>query len=184
MKIHTLLAVLACTLFVTAPTAFAGDSVHDFTVKDIKGKDVDLSSYKGKVLLIVNVASECGATPQYANLVALQEQYKEKGLVVLGFPANNFGGQEPGSNEEIAKFCSSTYDVNLPMLAKVSVSGDDKVPVFSYLASAANPDKEGDIGWNFEKFLVGKDGKVLRRSDPGTEPDGEELTAAIDEAVK
>lgn len=184
MKSHQILAAIVALFFAITPAAFAGDSVHDFTVKSIKGEDVELATYKDKVLLIVNVASECGATGQYANLVALQEAYKDKGLIILGFPTNDFGGQEPGSNEEIAKFCSSTYGVDFPMFSKVPVSGDGKVPLFKYLASATNPDMEGDIGWNFEKFLVGKDGKLLRRFSTNVEPDAEEIISAIDEAVQ
>ena len=184
MTLHPILAAVATLFLLSMPAAVAAETVHDFTVKDIKGEDVDLATYKDKVLLIVNVASECGATPQYATLVALQEAYADKGLVVLGFPTNDFGGQEPGSNEEIAEFCSSTYDVNFPMFAKIPVSGDNRVPLFSYLASAPNPDEEGDIGWNFEKFLVGKDGKLLRRFATHVEPDSEEIISAIDEALK
>ena len=164
--------------------AYAGDSVHDYQVKDIQGKDVNLADYKDKVLMIVNVASKCGATPQYADLVALQEKYADQGLVVLGFPANNFGGQEPGSNEEIMEFCKATYEVDFPMFAKVSVKGDDKAPLFEYLTSAENPDKEGDIGWNFEKFLVGKDGKLLRRFKTGINPGDSDVSEAVEKALK
>lgn len=184
MKIPSLLAAFTTALILAAPAAHAGDSVHDYKVKDIEGKDVDLSAYKDKVLLIVNVASRCGATPQYEQLVELQKTYKDQGLVVLGFPANNFGGQEPGSNEEIKEFCESTYQVDFPMFAKVSVKGDDKAPLFEYLTSAENPDKQGDIGWNFEKFLIGKDGKLLRRFKTGTSPDTAEVTEAVEAATK
>jgi glutathione peroxidase len=161
----------------------AEDSVHDFKVKDIKGGDVDLSSYKGKVLLIVNVASKCGATPQYDPLQALHAKYAGKGLVVLGFPANNFGAQEPGTDAEIADFCTSNYSVEFPMFSKVSVKGDDKAPLFTYLTSAENPDKQGDIGWNFEKFLIGKDGKLIRRFATRVQPDDATVVAAIEEAL-
>jgi len=183
MKLLSLLATAALALAL-APSAIAGDSVHDYEVKDIQGKDVKLADYKDKVLLIVNVASKCGATPQYADLVALQEKYEDKGLVVLGFPANNFGGQEPGSNDEIMEFCKATYEVDLPMFAKVSVKGDDKAPLFEYLTSAENPDKEGDIGWNFEKFLVGKDGKLIRRFKTGVNPGDSDVTEAVEKALK
>lgn len=161
----------------------AADSVHDFKVQDIQGKDVELSSYKGKVLLIVNVASQCGATPQYDPLQSLYKKYADKGLVVMGFPANNFGGQEPGSDAEIAEFCTSKYSVEFPMFSKVSVKGDDKAPLFGYLTGAANPDKQGDIGWNFEKFLVGKDGRLIRRFATKVRPDDAELVAAIEKAL-
>jgi glutathione peroxidase len=179
---------LLCTLLLTgfaafAPSLFAEDSVHEFKVQNIKGEDVDLSSYKGKVLLIVNVASKCGATPQYDPLQELYAKYEDKGLVVLGFPANNFGGQEPGSNEDIADFCSSNYSVKFPMFSKVSVKGGDKAPLFEYLTSAKNPDKEGDIGWNFEKFLIGKDGKLIRRFVTGVKPDDSVVVSAIETAL-
>lgn len=181
--------MLLSSLFLTALAAVvspvkAEDSVHEFKVQNIKGEDVDLSSYKGKVLLIVNVASKCGATPQYDPLQELYAKYADQGLVVLGFPANNFGGQEPGSDEEIAEFCTSKYDVEFPMFSKVSVKGDDKAPLFQYLTSAENPDKQGDIGWNFEKFLIGKDGKLIRRFATKVDPTNSDLVAAIETALK
>lgn len=175
--------LLATALLFTGATLRAEDSVHEFKVKNIEGKDVDLSEYKGKVLLIVNVASKCGATKQYDPLQALYHKYEDKGLVVLGFPANNFGGQEPGSDEEIAEFCSSKYNVEFPMFSKVSVKGDDKAPLFTYLTAAENPDKQGDIGWNFEKFLIGKDGKLIRRFATRVDPANEDLVAAIETAL-
>ncbi|HRQ88723.1 MAG TPA: glutathione peroxidase [Bacteroidia bacterium] len=179
MKTLALLSALA----LSAMPLLAEDSVHEFKVTDIQGKEVDLADYKGKVLLIVNVASKCGATPQYDPLQALHAKYADKGLVVLGFPANNFGGQEPGSDEEIAEFCTTKYSVAFPMFSKVSVKGDDKAPLFGYLTSAANPDKQGDIGWNFEKFLIGKDGKLVRRFATRTKPDDATVIAAIEEAL-
>jgi glutathione peroxidase len=175
--------LLIAALALAALPLVAEDSVHDFKVKNIKGDDVDLSGYKGKVLLIVNVASKCGATPQYDPLQALYAKYADKGLVVLGFPANNFGAQEPGSDEEIAEFCTSNYSVEFPMFSKVSVKGDDKAPLFTYLTAAENPDKQGDIGWNFEKFLVGKDGKLIRRFPTKVKPDDATVVAAIEEAL-
>lgn len=175
--------LLIAALALAALPLVAADTVHDFKVKNIKGDDVDLSSYKGKVLLIVNVASKCGATPQYDPLQALYAKYADKGLVVLGFPANNFGAQEPGTDEEIAEFCTSNYSVEFPMFSKVSVKGDDKAPLFTYLTSAENPDKQGDIGWNFEKFLVGKDGKLIRRFPTKVKPDDATVVAAIEEAL-
>ncbi len=161
----------------------AADSVLDFRVSDIEGRETDLSEFKGKVLLIVNVASRCGATPQYDPLQALYAKYSEQGLVVMGFPANNFGGQEPGSNEEISDFCTSKYSVEFPMFSKVSVKGEDKAPLFQYLTSAENPDKTGDISWNFEKFLVGKDGRLIRRFGTRVRPDDAELVAAVEKAL-
>jgi glutathione peroxidase len=181
----TLLTTLA--LAVTASFSLAADikeSIHDYKVKDIEGKEIDLSEYKGKVLLIVNVASECGATRQYAPLQMLNLKYGKDGFAVIGFPANNYGGQEPGSDEEIAAFCSKKYEVTFPMMSKVSVKGDDQAPLFQYLTSAENPDKKGDIGWNFEKFLVGKDGKVLRRFTTQVQPDDSTVTEAIEQAIK
>ncbi len=179
MKTLALLSALA----LSAIPLLAADSVHEFKVKDIQDKEVDLSAYKGKVLLIVNVASKCGATPQYDPLQAIHAKYADKGLVVMGFPANNFGGQEPGSDAEIAEFCTSKYSVEFPMFSKVSVKGEDKAPLFAYLTTAANPDKQGDIGWNFEKFLVGKDGKLLHRFGTRTKPDSDEVVAAIEKAL-
>ncbi|MCA9034972.1 MAG: glutathione peroxidase [Planctomycetaceae bacterium] len=147
----------------------AADSVHEFTVKSIDGKDVDMSQYKGKVLMIVNVASKCGATPQYEQLQALNEKYGEKGLVVLGFPCNQFGMQEPGTAEEIKSFCSSTYDVTFPLFTKINVKGDDQAPIYKYLTEHA--EDTAAVGWNFEKFIVGKDGKVAGRFKTRTSPD-------------
>lgn len=183
MKTLTRLLATALIAGLSATAAPAADSVHDFKVKDIDGKDVDLSAYKGKVLLIVNVASKCGATPQYENLQSVYKTFKDKGLVVLGFPANNYGGQEPGSESEIKEFCTANYSVEFPMFAKVSVKGDDQAPLFSYLTTAKNPDAEGDIKWNFEKFLVGKDGKLLHRFATRTKPDDAAVVAAIEKAL-
>ncbi len=156
-----------------------GSSIHRFSVKDIDGKDMKLESYKGKVVLIVNVASRCGYTKQYADLQKLYEQYQKQGLVVLGFPANNFGGQEPGSNEEIKLFCSETYNVSFPMFSKVSVKGNDIHPLFKTLTTAPNPNFTGDINWNFEKFLIDKNGNLVHRFRSKTEPMSTELVSAI-----
>ena len=158
-------------------------NAHDFTLDDIAGNPVDLSRYQGKVLLVVNVASQCGYTKQYQNLVVLHERFKDRGALVLGFPANNFGQQEPGTNAEVAEFCSSRYGVSFPMFAKVSVKGGDQHPFFAYLTSAANPDFTGDIEWNFEKALVGKDGRLRRRFRSAALPDGPEITAAVEQAL-
>ncbi len=181
----TLLTSLSLALMISFSLADDGNkSIHDYNVKDINGKEVNLSAYKGKVLLIVNVASQCGATSQYTPLQALNLKYGKDGFSVIGFPANNYGGQEPGSDEEIAEFCSKNYDVTFPMMSKVSVKGDDQDPLFEYLTSADNPDKKGDIGWNFEKILVGKDGKVLRRFATQVQPDDKTVTDAIEKAIK
>lgn len=159
------------------------DSVHDFELKDIDGENVSLNKYEGKVLLIVNTASECGFTPQYEGLQALYEKYKDDGLVVLGFPANNFGGQEPGTNEEIKQFCKVNFDVSFPMFSKVSVKGEDINPLFSYLIQQDNPDFTGDIEWNFEKFLVNKDGELIRRFRSKVTPESDEMNDAINQAL-
>jgi glutathione peroxidase len=159
------------------------DSFYSFTLKTIEGDEKSLETYKGKVVLIVNTASKCGYTPQYEGLQAIYEQYKDQGLVILGFPANNFMGQEPGTDEEILEFCTAKYDVNFPMFSKVSVKGDDQHPLFSYLTKAENPDFTGDIKWNFEKFLIGKDGKLLHRYRSGVKPESKEMKSAIEEAL-
>lgn len=166
-------------------TSFAANNAYDFKMTSIDGKPADLSAYKGKVALMVNVASKCGYTPQYEGLEALHRRFQGKGLVVLGFPANNFGSQEPGSNEEIAQFCKRTYDVSFPMFSKVSVKGSDQTALYQYLTSPeANPKTAGDVKWNFTKFLVGKDGKVLARFESGVKPDAPELIQAIEAALK
>lgn len=157
---------------------FAASSVHEFSLPSIDGKTAPLSAYKGKVALLVNVASKCGYTPQYTGLEALYQKYKDRGLVVIGFPANNFGAQEPGTNEEIKTFCSTKYNVTFPMYAKVSVKGDDKTPLYGYLTETG-----GDVKWNFTKFLVGKDGKVIARFESGVKPESPELAAAIEKAL-
>ncbi|MES2766026.1 MAG: glutathione peroxidase [Bacteroidota bacterium] len=160
-------------------TAQAPGTIHDFTMKSIDGKDISLKDYKGKALLVVNVASQCGYTKQYADLEKLYETYKGKGLEVLGFPANNFGGQEPGTDEEIKEFCSTKFDVKFPMFSKISVLGDDKNELYQYLTADGQ-----DVEWNFEKFLIGKDGKVLKHYKSGVKPMDEELLKDIESALK
>ncbi len=164
---------------VFAAAALAANSVHDFEMKTIDGRQVSLADFKGKTLFLVNVASKCGFTPQYSALEALYRKYKDRGLVVIGVPANNFGGQEPGTNEEIATFCKRTYDVSFPMMAKVSVKGDDQAPLYRYLTSHTG----GDIKWNFTKFLIGPDGMILSRFEPKVTPDSPEVVAAIEKAL-
>lgn len=156
----------------------AADSIHDFTVTSIDGKPASLAAYKGKVVLVVNVASKCGYTPQYKGLETLYQEYKGKGVVLLGFPANNFGGQEPGTDAEIKTFCERNYSVTFPMFSKVSVKGADRAPLYSYLASAGEPK------WNFSKYLVGKDGKVIQLFGSGVTPESAELRGAIDKALR
>jgi glutathione peroxidase len=176
---------LLMTLALSTAAAFSASSVHEFTLNSIDGKPAALSAYKGKVLLLVNVASKCGYTPQYTGLQSLYAKYKDKGLVIIGVPANNFGGQEPGSNEEIKNFCTRTYNVTFPVMAKVSVKGSDATPLYQYLTDkAANPAVGGDVRWNFTKFLVGKDGKPVQRFEPGVTPDSPELAMAIEKALK
>ena len=169
-----MLSFIFSLLFILNPT----ETVYPFSVKDITGKTIDLRQYKGRKILFVNVASECGYTKQYEALQALSEQYK-KTLVVIGVPANNFGGQEPGTNEEIKAFCSKTYQVTFPLTSKVSVKGDDIDPLFSWLTAQANPDFTGDIKWNFEKFLVDENGKLIRRFRSKVKPLDEELIKAL-----
>jgi len=151
------------------------------TMKAIDGTEVDLASFDGKVVLVVNVASRCGATPQYAGLQKLYDTYKDRGLVVLGFPANDFGAQEPGTESQIAKFCSSKYGVTFPMFAKITVKGAGQPPLYKALTATADP--PGDIGWNFEKFLVGRDGAVIGRFKTRVAPDDPALVAAIELAL-
>jgi glutathione peroxidase len=159
-------------------------SIHDFSAQTIDGKPKNLADYKGKALLIVNVASKCGLTPQYTGLEKLHETYGAKGLAVLGFPANEFGGQEPGTNEQVAEFCTTNYGVKFDMFSKVKVKGPGIDPLFEYLTSAAtNPGVSGDIKWNFNKFLVGRDGRVLARFEPQVEPGSPEVTSAIEKAL-
>lgn len=175
------LGLLTILLFFTLAMADApATSVYEFSPLDIDGKETSLTQYKGKVLLIVNTASECGYTPQYEGLQAIYEEYKEQGLVVLGFPANNFGGQEPGSNEEIKQFCSVNYDITFPMFSKISVKGNDQHPLFNYLTSAENPDFTGEIKWNFEKFLINKEGELIHRFRSDVTPKNNQLLKAIE----
>jgi glutathione peroxidase len=156
-------------------------SVYDFKMRDIDGKDVKLKKYKGNVLLVVNTASQCGYTPQYEGLQATYTKFKDKGFYVLGFPANNFGGQEPGTEKEIKEFCESKYKVTFPMFAKISVKGEDQDPLYAYLTKKeTNPEFAGDITWNFNKFLIDRKGKIVARFSSKEKPDGEVITAAIE----
>lgn len=157
-------------------------SLYDFTLPNIDGTETALLSYAGHVLLIVNVASKCGLTPQYAQLEALHQQYKDKGLRILGFPANNFGAQEPGTEAEIKDFCSLTYGVTFDMFSKISVKGEDIHPLYAYLTGLPAP-LGGEIEWNFGKFLVGKDGTVIARFPASTKPDDPTVVAAIEAAL-
>ena len=159
-------------------------SVLDFKVKDIDGKEVDLAKYKGDVLLIVNTASQCGLTPQYEALQEDYEKYKAKGFSVLAFPANEFGKQEPGTNEEIKTFCKSKYNVTFPVFSKIVVKGKGQHPLYQFLTSKdTDPKFAGDISWNFAKFLVNRKGEVIARFDPKVTPDDPKVIEAIEKAL-
>ncbi|WP_153557636.1 glutathione peroxidase [Roseimaritima sediminicola] len=178
-----LLAMIVC-----ASTAQADDSPEcalDYRVESIDGKEVDLEDYEGNVVVVVNVASQCGATPQYADLQAMYEKYKDKGLVVLGFPSNQFGRQEPGSNAEIKEFCSSKYQVTFPMFSKIDVKGDDAIPFYKNLTSQdVQPAGSGPVAWNFEKFLIDREGNVVGRFKTRTKPTDPEFVAAVEKQLK
>jgi glutathione peroxidase len=167
-----ILAVILALLF-TAPS-----TIYDYKLKNIEGKDFKLSKYKGKKLLIVNTASKCGYTKQYAELQLLAEQYKDK-VVVIGFPANNFASQEPGTNSEIQEFCKKNFGVTFPLTEKVSVKGLDIAPIFQYLTTQENPDFTGEIKWNFEKFLIDENGKLIHRYRSNVKPLSTEITSQL-----
>ncbi len=175
--------VAAFTFTVAANAAEKGEKLTSplaVKMKGLDGKEVDLSQFKGKVVVFVNVASKCGNTPQYAGLEKLYDTYSKDGLVIVGVPANEFGKQEPGTDAQIAEFCESTYHVKFPMLSKVVVKGDAMCPLYEFLTSQATaPVKAGPISWNFEKFLVGRDGKVAARFLPKTQPDDAKFVGAI-----
>jgi glutathione peroxidase len=180
MQIYFVLGVL----LIMASALYAASGFYSFTLNSIEGKPAPLANYKGKVVLVVNVASQCGYTPQYSALESIYEKYKDKGFVILGFPANNFGAQEPGTNEEIKTFCTRKYSVSFPMYAKISVKGDDQAPLYAYLTKETGPGLTGDIKWNFTKFLVDRDGKVVERFEPAITPDSKEVTSAIEKELK
>jgi glutathione peroxidase len=160
-------------------------SLYDFKMKNIDGSEIKLETFKGRVALIVNTASKCGLTPQYEGLQALYEKYSDRGFVILGFPANNFMGQEPGTDAEIKDFCTIKYKVTFPIFSKISVKGTDQHPLYTYLTNEkSNPGFAGDISWNFEKFLIGKDGKTLARFSPSTRPDDPKVIEALEKALK
>ncbi len=160
-------------------------SMYEFAMKDIDGNDVKLDAYKGKVVMIVNTASKCGLTPQYEGLQALYDKYNDKGFVILGFPANNFMGQEPGTEKEIKEFCALKYKVTFPMFSKISVKGTDQHPFYTFLTNkVSNPGMEGDITWNFEKFVADKNGKIIARFSPKTLPGDPNVVETIENALK
>lgn len=180
-----LLAIAALTFSFAADISAADKeektpAVLDFKMKTLDGKDVKLSDYKGKVILMVNVASRCGRTPQYAPLQAMYEKHKDDGLVILGFPCNQFGKQEPGSAADIRSFCTDNYGVTFPMFAKIDVNGENAAPLYKFLTSKeTNPEYSGKIGWNFEKFLISKEGEVVKRFKSGTSPESKDFIAAV-----
>lgn len=176
------LLLLLTALFTASISTMHASSVFDITVKDIKGADTQLDAYRGKVLLIVNVASKCGYTRQYTGLEALHAKYKDQGLVVLGFPCNQFGGQEPGTEAEIAEFCSLKFDVRFPLFSKVEVNGPGRHPLYTFL-SGEGAKFPGKIGWNFNKFLVGADGQVIARYESKVAPESDELVKAVEAAL-
>lgn len=185
MNLATAILSLAITALVAVTPIIAADgpikSPLDATMTSADGKPYPLAQHAGQVVLLVNVASKCGLTPQYTALEALYEKYKDKGFVIIGVPANNFKGQEPGTNAEIQEFCKSKYDVKFPVLGKVSVKGDDIDPLYKYLTTASP--KPGEIGWNFAKFLVNRKGEVVDRFEPKTKPDDASVIAAIEKAL-
>jgi glutathione peroxidase len=158
-------------------------NIYDFTLPSIDGKPMPLAEFKGKVVLVVNVASRCGYTPQYSALESLYEKYKDQGFVIVGFPANNFGAQEPGTNEEIKTFCSRKYNVTFPMYSKVSVKGGDQTPLYQYLTKQTGSGIAGDIKWNFTKFLVDRNGNVVERFESAVTPDSKEIVSAVEKQL-
>lgn len=183
----TLMVFVSCILvsFGYSQEAVKMKTIYDFTVQDIDGKDVKLEAFKGKVLLIVNVASKCGFTSQYEGLQKIYTRYKDQGLVVLGFPANNFMNQEPGTNEDIKQFCSLNYNVTFPMFAKISVKGKDMAPLYQFLTDKAlHPDFSGDISWNFNKFLLDRSGKIVARFGSRDKPEDDSVVQAIEKALQ
>ena len=187
--------LLACVVvFSISAGAFAGDESEkkkvvspalDFTVQNIEGQDVHLGDYQGDVLLVVNVASKCGLTPQYKDLEAFYKKYKDQGVRVLAFPANNFGAQEPGTNKEIKQFCKTKFDVTFDLFAKVSVKGDDKCDLYKYLTDTSkNGEFGGEIRWNFQKFLVDRTGRVVARFEPRENPMGDKVVQFVEKLLK
>lgn len=180
---HSRAYLAGLVVLLMSASLFAASSIYDFTLPSIDGKPLPLSTFKGKVVLVVNVASRCGYTPQYSALESTYEKFKDQGFVIVGFPANNFGSQEPGTNQEIKTFCQTKYSVTFPMYGKVSVKGADQTPLYQYLTTTANPALAGDIKWNFTKFLVDRNGNVVKRFEPDVKPDSPEVVEAIQELL-
>lgn len=170
-------------ILVTATALLADSDIYNFGLVRIDGKPMPLTFYRGQVMLIVNVASQCSYTPQYAGLESLYEKYKDRGLVVLGFPANNFGGQEPGTNEEIKTFCTRKYNVTFPVYSKISVKGPDQAALYKFLVKE-DPTHGGEIKWNFTKFLVDRTGKVVQRFEPAVTPEDPQMVSAIEKLLQ
>lgn len=172
--------LLATLLFMATPNMKLTQSVHDFEARTIDGDAIKLDEFKGSVLLIVNTASKCGYTPQYEGLQELYDSYKDEGLVILGFPANNFASQEPGTDEQIKEFCEVNYKITFPMFSKVSVKGNDMHPLFSYLTGEGDGEDMGAVRWNFEKFLIDKEGRLVKRFRSRTEPMDDDIRQAVE----
>ncbi len=183
MKLTALFIILLVVLVGAKPAAEA-TSALDFEVETINGETTNLESYKGKVVMIVNTASKCGLTPQYEGLQALYETYKDQGFVILGFPANNFKNQEPGTDKEIKEFCTVNYGVTFPMFSKISVKGEDKHPLYQYLTSKDQHEFGGEIEWNFAKFIIDPDGQLVARFNPKTKPRDDQVIKTIETALK
>jgi glutathione peroxidase len=173
---------LCAILLTLVMTAHSEPNLSGIPLKDINGKETSLKAYQGQVLLLVNVASKCGYTPQYKSLETTHRKYKDQGLAVLGFPCNDFGAQEPGSNEEIKTFCATKYDVTFPLFDKLHVKGSEQHPLYAALTGKESP-YPGDVKWNFGKFLVGRDGKIIQRWESKVAPDSPEITKAIETAL-
>lgn len=191
MKISNIIKSMVLTFLIVFTTAIEGrtegdskmkNSITDIIVKDINGSEVKLSNYKGKVLLIVNVASKCGFTPQYEGLQKIYEKYKDKGFEILAFPCNDFGGQEPGTNEEIKNFCSTNYNVTFKLFDKIKILGNERAPLYERLINSDNVEK-GDVKWNFEKFLIDKNGNIRARFRSKVKPESEEITKEIEKLL-
>jgi glutathione peroxidase len=182
MRTFIFIFLITCTLFGCEKTSNK-NNISDFIVKDIDLNEVKLSSYKGKVLLIVNVASKCGFTPQYKGLQTIYEKYKNQGFEVLGFPCNDFGEQEPGTNEEIKNFCSLNYNVSFPMFDKITLKGPNRSSLFEWLTNNPKTGKS-EIKWNFEKFIIDKEGNIVERFRSNTKPEDAELTSKIEKELK
>jgi glutathione peroxidase len=185
MSLMAFLMMVGNTPAMAQKAAPSPSGVLGFTMKDIDGNDVPLSRYKGDVVMIVNVASRCGHTPQYKGLEQLYRTYRDKGFMILGFPANNFLGQEPGTDAQIKEFCTTKYDVTFDMFSKISVKGDDKHPLYRFLTSEVeNPGFGGEVKWNFSKYLVNREGRVIAKFAPGVKPLSDEVVQAVEAALR